>query len=445
MHIKSIFNSSALLNAYVNLRLNPDSKSILDSTQEVRVLLAARVWGPKIPKSIVDIKLRALTQCALSIGKDSIQILGWIPISKIIRKAVKRKVDLPKRRMKQECSLLVAQQYAVGHKEDAYAFGVANLDQLRQLGMNERVTHQMKTDLVGQWSDLFYDFGKEAELNESLAPNHLGTKAALEVADIADLNIDFRKSSGGCHFGDDVTQSRNALSKKAVPFLIGPRCKGCMKYWVFDLDGTLVDSFCHYFESLKAIFKDHDLDFKDQLHLDALTQTPATFFGQHLGQAAVPAAMERLQNQSNQDAARIRIFEGLLEMIEKLAEQGARFGVWTNRDLTSAQLILKQTGLDRYVEICVSGSCVYRRKPETEGLLRIIDYFKCDPGSVIVVGDHEHDVSAARAVGATAIRASWHSYWEMEKCVRAHHQFYDVKDFAAWITQADSPQPSVTR
>lgn len=209
-----------------------------------------------------------------------------------------------------------------------------------------------------------------------------------------------------------------------------------MQNWVFDLDGTLVDSFASYFGALEEIFRAHGAHFTSALRQAALTEPLDRFFAVHLGRAAVPSAFDQLQTLSNDGARHIRPFGGIERTIQALLERGARVAVWTNRDLVSANLILKHSGLAHLSEACVSGTCVELRKPHPQGLLRIIERFGCDPSAVTMVGDHEHDVSAAKQIGVRAVRASWHSYWKVDACPTADAQFHDVAVFTSWALEA---------
>lgn len=212
------------------------------------------------------------------------------------------------------------------------------------------------------------------------------------------------------------------------------------KHWVFDLDGTLVDSFQPYFVSLDQIFRDQGGRFEgDAMQKEALTIPLVDFFEKHLGGERVSEAHRRLRQMSNRDARGILAYSELVQSLDYLKAKGARIAVWTNRDLESAELIIEHSGLGRWVETCVSGTCVGRRKPDPEGLLRLIQEFGCEPSEVIMVGDHEHDVSAAKAVGARAVRASWHGYWEQESCTIADHQFFKAKDFENWVQMEGCP------
>jgi len=212
-----------------------------------------------------------------------------------------------------------------------------------------------------------------------------------------------------------------------------------MRYWVFDLDGTLVDSFGHFFDSLKEIFSENGKVFSDELRLASLTESLPAFFEKHLGTEAARPALEKLQRQSNLDAAKIQPFAGTMPFIRALKESGSKIAVWTSRENESAKLILEQTGLSELAEIYVTGTCTVQRKPHLEGLLKIREHFKCELDEITMVGDHEHDMMAAKNAGARAVRASWHSYWPVEKCTHADYQFYHVSDFQQWASSNNNP------
>jgi HAD superfamily hydrolase (TIGR01549 family) len=205
-----------------------------------------------------------------------------------------------------------------------------------------------------------------------------------------------------------------------------------MKHWVFDLDGTLVDSFSHFFASLERIFNDHGARFTPDLRMAALTESLPLFFTRHLGEKALEPAFEKLKILSNEDALSIRPFAGVETFLAHLKKQGSKVGIWTNRDYESASLIVQHSGLAPYVDEFVSGTCTTLRKPHPEGLLRIIEKFQSHPSEITMVGDHEHDVTAAKAAGSRGVRASWHAYWSVEPCVHTEHHFHHFSEFTNW-------------
>lgn len=204
-------------------------------------------------------------------------------------------------------------------------------------------------------------------------------------------------------------------------------------YWVFDLDGTLVDSFGHYFLALDQIFANHGAHFGPEHRLPSISQSLPEFLEAYLGPEIAATALTEFHSKTSDDASEIKPFGGIPETLEYLANRGARIAVWTSRDFTSANQILQHTGISKFVEKCISGTCTINQKPHPEGLLKIIEFFGCTPDSVTVVGDHEYDVAAARSIESRAIRASWHSYWPIKHCNHSHHQFFSVSEFQKWL------------
>ncbi|MBI4404839.1 MAG: HAD-IA family hydrolase [Deltaproteobacteria bacterium] len=208
-----------------------------------------------------------------------------------------------------------------------------------------------------------------------------------------------------------------------------------MKYWVFDFDGTIVNSFPHYFDALETIFFHYAYPFpKEKLRL-GLDKPAFDFLCDYLDPQNAKDALKLLIQQSLLDTQRIKPFDGIEVLLQHLTAAGSRLGIWTNRDLKSTEMILENTGLTKFFEVRISGNCVTKHKPDPEGLQKICNIFCCLPNEITVVGDHSMDVSGAKTFGATAVRASWHGYWEIERCSIADWQFYSVATFYQWIQQ----------
>lgn len=211
-----------------------------------------------------------------------------------------------------------------------------------------------------------------------------------------------------------------------------------MKHWVFDLDGTLIDSFEYYLILVREIFADFGIELASE-HLNAcLGQHSRNFFGTHLPPEHLENALTSLKKRAMVDAEKIRPYLGITGILAQISDRNQKIALWTSRDLESASQILSQTGLESYIEFWVSGSCVERHKPDPEGLLKISRYFSCDPEDLIMVGDHDYDMEAAKKVGAKAIRVSWHGYNPPAFCRLADHHFRSVDELREWLEEADA-------
>ena len=206
-----------------------------------------------------------------------------------------------------------------------------------------------------------------------------------------------------------------------------------MKYWVFDLDGTLIDSFDFYLALVKTIFGRYGVTLAPENLNSCLGQYSKSFFASHLPKEHLAEALTDLKNHAMEDAGKIQPYQGILPLLTEIAAREMPMALWTSRDLESATKILDHTGLSRFFSHKVSGSCVGKHKPDPEGLLKIAGYFGCTPSQLVMVGDHDYDVQAAKAVGATAIRASWHRYEAPDFCSLSDHHFKSVDELLSWV------------
>lgn len=202
-----------------------------------------------------------------------------------------------------------------------------------------------------------------------------------------------------------------------------------LKYWAFDLDGTLTDSFGQYFSTLESLvekkFSPEEKKYLIGLH-------PQEILAARLPAEKATQALDVLQTRSENQAHLIPTFDGMRDLCKWLKSRSHRLAIWTSRDLSSATKVINENKLSTYFDIVVSGTCVTKRKPHTEGLAKIQMYFGCEPQDIVMVGDHDHDMMAARDFGALPIRASWHSHWSHDQCDIAQEQFFNSNDFLKW-------------
>ncbi len=76
--------------------------------------------------------------------------------------------------------------------------------------------------------------------------------------------------------------------------------------------------------------------------------------------------------------------------------------VATNRTDTM-QGVLTAFGLENSFDLVVTAADVPRPKPFPDMLLRVLEYFKAEPGQTLYVGDSEVDETAAKAAGIQLI------------------------------------------
>jgi len=203
-----------------------------------------------------------------------------------------------------------------------------------------------------------------------------------------------------------------------------------MKYWIFDLDGTLVDSFGNYFTTVEKLM---NKKMNTEERKVCVSLHPTDLFKMHLSEEKAIEALKELRKMDPMDAGTVSKFSSIENLFQHLKEKGCHISIFTSRDLTSATLTVKETGLHKYIDHLISGDCVAEKKPNPEGLHQLQKLYNCKYEDMVMIGDHDCDMQAGTSVGAYSVRASWHTHWTHENCELAHQQFHSDDQFLSWV------------
>lgn len=210
------------------------------------------------------------------------------------------------------------------------------------------------------------------------------------------------------------------------------------KYWVFDLDGTLADSLTIHFKTLTTLFSQFNLEFTSAHEQEVLKLSANNFFSfleKNLGEENASIANDEYVKLTLESIQHIKLFDGIDHILNTLLSRGAKIAIWTARDHRAASEIIKNTGLDKYASAFISGDCVSEGKPNPEGLKNIAEKFDCTPSEMIMVGDFDSDMKAAKSFNARSVRVTWHSSVKINKCNLSDWSFSQVGKMSDWVNQ----------
>jgi len=181
--------------------------------------------------------------------------------------------------------------------------------------------------------------------------------------------------------------------------------------YVFDWDGTLIDSAGRIVACLRAAAADSGLEDRDD----------ATF-GDIIG-LGLPEAIGRLYPGLDGDralqfrdayAAHFRsadvqpssFFPGAMETLSELRARGHRLAVATGKSRRGLDRVLAGLGLGEFFDAtrCADETA---SKPHPQMLLEIFAELGVAPAEALVVGDTEYDMEMARRAGAPGIGVSY--------------------------------------
>lgn len=94
-----------------------------------------------------------------------------------------------------------------------------------------------------------------------------------------------------------------------------------------------------------------------------------------------------------------RFYEGTLEILEKLGNDGRLLGIVTTKYHYRIEQILAKNNAINVIDVIVGGDDVKNEKPDPEGLLAAIDKLNVSKDQVLYVGDSIVDAKTAQSAG----------------------------------------------
>lgn len=129
-----------------------------------------------------------------------------------------------------------------------------------------------------------------------------------------------------------------------------------------------------------------------------------------------------------------RMYPGMENILSSIKEHGTRIALFTGKGMPTATITLREFRIEKYFDYVVTGNDVVKRKPSSEGLIKIMQHFALQPDEVLMVGDSDVDVKAAHEAGVKIAAVLWDSYAK-EKVLKMKTDFvfHDTKEFQNWL------------
>lgn len=182
-----------------------------------------------------------------------------------------------------------------------------------------------------------------------------------------------------------------------------------VKYIIFDMDGTLIDSslivtnsinFVRSKLGLKPLLKKVIIEAVNDPFLDK-----PKFFYNHNEYTKEQIDWFREYYTKNHQKE-VVVYTGIKELLDEIKSY-FRLSLATNAYRASAIEILNFLDLYNYFEIVVCADDVKHPKPYPDMILKIINYFKCEKDEIILVGDGQMDEEAAKRAGIGFLKVNW--------------------------------------
>ncbi len=184
------------------------------------------------------------------------------------------------------------------------------------------------------------------------------------------------------------------------------------KLFIFDLDGTLIDSLEDLKHSVNHAFSTMDLpeQSSDQVRMAIgngalrLIEELLPENAQHLKDEAFNLF---LMHYNEHCSERTVIYEGVREYLTQLSENPkVHIALLTNKPEEPTRIILDKLNLACHFELVIGGDTLPTRKPNPSGIIHAMNHFKITEEHTIMIGDSLPDIAAAKGANVRSIGIS---------------------------------------
>ena len=172
---------------------------------------------------------------------------------------------------------------------------------------------------------------------------------------------------------------------------------------LFDFDGTLADSRPHLIHLFNRLARRHgflSIDESDPNLRDLSMRQLLQRLG--ISIARVPALLREVRDEMRAVMPQIRPFEGIVDTLYRLDEQGVALGLVTSNERNNFQYFAEKYRLPQF-GIVVAGSTLFGK---SRVIRNVVGRF--EKGSMVYyVGDESRDIEAAQKATVGTIAVSW--------------------------------------
>ncbi|MGE3278936.1 MAG: HAD family hydrolase [Candidatus Altimarinota bacterium] len=175
--------------------------------------------------------------------------------------------------------------------------------------------------------------------------------------------------------------------------------------WLFDMDGTLVDSNDAVVSCMKKTVQEMGGEITDEVELRAsfgkgLVNTLVPW----VPEGKVPEAIEVYMKHFPEYVQKnLKLYDGVIELLDLLRQRDIAMGVVTGNKTMEAQGHFDHLQFGHYFPVVICADTIPFQKPSPEPVLEALRRLGKDPSTAVFIGDSEHDIRAGKLAGVKTI------------------------------------------
>ncbi len=182
----------------------------------------------------------------------------------------------------------------------------------------------------------------------------------------------------------------------------------CFKGFLFDLDGTLIDTSELIARSFRYASGVVLGEVKPDDVLMANVGQPLMKQMEILGgdKAQELYDVYREHNHAHHDEY-IRSYPGINELLDELRARGAKLAVVTSKSRETVDMAFRSIPIERYFETVISTDDTANHKPDPQPLMLAMRRLDVHPDESVYIGDSPFDIQAGQAAGMMTAAVGW--------------------------------------
>jgi HAD superfamily hydrolase (TIGR01549 family) len=199
------------------------------------------------------------------------------------------------------------------------------------------------------------------------------------------------------------------------------------KVIIFDIDGTLIDTFTPSLISLQqALFDTTGKSYtKDELVFHFGIPVEETLDQLKIDKEKQKGIEDKINENFYKMGDHNKFFDGVKEVIEELDKKGIFMGIVTSQMREEYDTGLKNSDVSKHFKLVICADDTIKHKPYPDPLDAFIQKTGYDKKEVIYIGDTNYDKMSAWSANITFGLACWGT---MDKTIIADYYFKEPKD-----------------
>lgn len=182
--------------------------------------------------------------------------------------------------------------------------------------------------------------------------------------------------------------------------------------YIFDLDGTLIDSLDDLTTSVNAMRQEFSLPSLERQAVRGMVGQGA----RNLVERALPGRSAQevdeglkvfLRHNEAHLFDRTRLYPEAAATLAELAGRGHTLALLSNKNERHCRMLLEHFGIAGHFAAVMGGDSMPSRKPSPEPVLRLMEVLTRRPMETFMVGDSINDIAAGRDAGVRTIGCSF--------------------------------------